>query len=115
MDTFLLGNLAFAYAFQQVRPAVVMDKLIELAVDILTPGKGTGQSNWWMKGLRNLEQRANRTSRELDIRSNLRRWDEEFPYLHHEVIVRYAAGFLASSFVLAVYDSIRGARPSRRR
>jgi len=75
---------------------------------VLTPGKGAGENNWLMKGLRNFEMKADKTSREYDIRVNLRRWDEEFPMMHHELIIRYLAGFLSSSIVLAVYRDLRG-------
>ena len=47
---------------------------------MLTPGKGAGENNWLMKGLRAFEMQADKTSREYDIRVNLRRWDEEFPW-----------------------------------
>ena len=65
-----------------------------------------------MKKWRSIEQQAEKKSRELDIRSDLRRWDEEFPFLHHELILRYAAGFLASYMTQIIYDSIK---PMKRR
>jgi hypothetical protein len=68
-----------------------------------------------MKSLRNLEQNAEKIDREMRIRSELRRWDEEFPYFHHELVVRYAAGFLASSAAILVYGFIRGHSPKRSR
>ncbi len=55
-----------------------------------------------------MEQKVERTQREIDIRAELRRWDDEYPYLHHELLVRYAAGFLISTIVTIIYDSIRG-------
>jgi len=66
--------------YVQVRPTKVVDSIVRIVIDVLTPGKGTGESNWMMKGLRNLEQQADKVSREMDIRANLRRWDEEFPW-----------------------------------
>ena len=30
----------------QVKPAQIVDKMIEVAVDILVPGKGAGEGNW---------------------------------------------------------------------
>ena len=68
----------------------------------------------WMRGLRSLEQNAEKIDRELRIRSELRKWDEEFPYFHHEMVVRYAAGFLASSAAMLLYGFIRGHHGSRR-
>jgi hypothetical protein len=64
----------------QVRPAKIVDWIIEVLVDILTPGKGTGEASWFMRSLRQFEMQADRASREMDIRVNLRRWDEEFPW-----------------------------------
>jgi len=61
----------------------------------------------WMRGLRSLEQSAERTRREIDIRSDLRRWDEEFPFIHHELVVRYLVGALASTAALLLYDRAR--------
>jgi len=51
----------------------------------------------------------------MEIRSNLAQWDEEFPFMHHELILRYAAGFAASTVALTIYDMIRGDQKSRRR
>mmetsp|Transcript_15526 Transcript_15526/g.24134 ORF Transcript_15526/g.24134 Transcript_15526/m.24134 type:complete len:119 (-) Transcript_15526:314-670(-) len=99
----IVGQIAFAFAFQKVEPAKVVDKIIEIVVDVLTPGRGAGESNWWMRTWRSLEHHHEKSSRELDIRSNLREWDSEFPYLHHELIIRYAAGFLAYSFATSLY------------
>lgn len=102
MLDWILPPFAFSYAFHQVEPTKIVDGLIEIAVKILTPGRGAGKSNWWMKGLRKIEEHAEKMEREIDIRSDLRRWDNEFPYMHHELVVRYAAGFLASSMVGAL-------------
>jgi hypothetical protein len=41
------------------------------------------------------------------------RWDEDMPFLHHELIVRYAAGLLASTVALTVYDMFRGSNKRR--
>jgi len=67
-----------------------------------------------MRGLRSLEQNAEKIDREIQIRSELRKWDNEFPYFHHEMIVRYAAGFLASSAAILLYGFIRGQQGPRR-
>ena len=56
-----------------MNPAEIVDKAIELFLDIVTPGRGAGEKSWFMRGLRTLEQTAERTSRELDIRADLRR------------------------------------------
>uniref|UniRef100_A0A7S2MVT6 Uncharacterized protein n=2 Tax=Helicotheca tamesis TaxID=374047 RepID=A0A7S2MVT6_9STRA len=107
-DGWIVGQIAFIYAFNKVKPAEIVDKLISLIIDIVTPGRGAGESNWWMRGLRSLEQSAERTRRELDIRSDLRQWDEEFPFAHHELIVRYAVGALASTAAIFIYGKARG-------
>ena len=77
-----------------------------------------------MSAMRSLEQTADRASRELDIRSDLRRWDNEHPEIHHELIVRYLCGAAISIVATAVYDSLfhrpryygapPGSRPTRR-
>lgn len=63
--------------------------------------------------MRSVQRGSQRIEKELEIRSHLAQWDEEFPFMHHELIVRYAAGLLASSVALTVYDMFRG--DSRRR
>mmetsp|Transcript_50248 Transcript_50248/g.151274 ORF Transcript_50248/g.151274 Transcript_50248/m.151274 type:complete len:116 (+) Transcript_50248:86-433(+) len=110
----VLGQVAFLYAFNQVKPAVIIDKVIDFALDILVPGKRVGDSNWWSHGWKMIEQHADRTSKELDIRGDLRRWDEEFPFFSHELIIRYAAGFFASTIVMTVYNELRGGRMRKR-
>lgn len=100
----------------KVPPVKVIDKCIEIAVDVMVPGKGTGENSWWKQQWRNLEQGATRQQKELEIRNELRKWDEENPWLHVEVIVRCAAGVLARGLVLSLYQSIRGQqRQSARR
>mmetsp|Transcript_6660 Transcript_6660/g.14567 ORF Transcript_6660/g.14567 Transcript_6660/m.14567 type:complete len:115 (-) Transcript_6660:208-552(-) len=111
----LLGNLAFAYSFHKTQPAIIVDELVRIWLDIVTPGRGAGESNWFFKGIRSIEQQAERTSRELDIRSDLRRWDEEFPWIHHELIIRYVVGGLASTTVMFLYNALRGGNKERRR
>ena len=61
-----------------------------------------------------IEQQTDKTYRELDMRADLRRWDEEFPYLHHELIVRYVAGFFASTVVMTVFNEFRVGRSRKR-
>ena len=93
----------------------MVDKAIEIFLDMVTPGRGAGESNWLMKGWRSIEQSAERNSRELDIRADLRNWDKEYPMIHHELIVRYICGALASGLVMGIYDSFRQDVGSRRR
>lgn len=33
-----------------MKPAVVVDKIIEIALDLLVPGRGAGESNWYVFG-----------------------------------------------------------------
>ena len=65
-----------------------------------------------MRGWRQLEQSAERTSREMDIRTELRRWDTDFPEIHHELIVRWMAGAVVSIVVTSIYDAFKP-RPDR--
>jgi hypothetical protein len=90
--------------------------MIRAAVDTVVPGGGIGESNWFMKNWRTIEQSTRKTSRELEIRADLRRWDQQHPELHHELIVRYLTGIIASALVTAVYDVFRPpvSRPTRR-
>ena len=71
------------------------------------PGRGAGESNWFWRNVRSLERSNDRISKELDIRAELRIWDGEFPYFHHEMIVRYAAGFVASAVAVAAWGQLR--------
>ncbi|KAI2506596.1 hypothetical protein MHU86_7806 [Fragilaria crotonensis] len=114
MASFLFGSIAFGYTFYAIKPAVVVDQLLHFAVDILVPGRGVGESNWFMKNWRTLEQSTEKASREMEIRADLRRWDQQFPELHHELIVRYVAGILASALVTAICDIFRPSHRQRR-
>ena len=67
-----------------------------------------------MKSWRSIEQKAERTSKELDIRSELRNWDEQFPMLHHELIIRYLSGACASYISSIAYDWIMANFGNRR-
>merc|ERR550539_446910 len=107
MDSGILSTLSFIWAFNKVKPAQVVDKLIEIVVKVLTPGRGIGEDSWLARRLRSIEQIGEKAQRELQIRDNLRQWDVEFPYLHHELIIRYMAGFLASTMILSLYNTIR--------
>lgn len=77
---------------------------------MVTPGRGAGESDWWMRTFRSIEQTGERTSRELDIRRDLRQWDQDHPEIHHELIVRWVCGALVSVVATSIYSSLR--RPS---
>lgn len=154
-DIFILSQNTNFITHGQVEPAKIVDEIIKLVVDTLTPGRGAGESSWWvynhsekwksleilseecsctvsltdnwnfqidsshnsnaiflcmwsrwMRTWRSLEHQSEKSSRELDIRSNLRDWDNEFPYLHHELVVRYAVGFLAYNVATSLYGGL---------
>lgn len=67
--------------------------------------------NRWQRGWRQIEQTAERTSREMDIRTELRNWDTQYPEIHHELIVRWVSGAVVSLVITSIYTSIM--RPSR--
>lgn len=113
MDISIVSTASFYWAFNKIRPAEVVDKIIKFAVDVITPGGGLGEHSWWMRGIRNVQRNTAKIEREFEIRSDLARWDDEFPYMNHEMIVRYAAGMLASSLAVTVYTTLR--YPGRRR
>ena len=98
----------------KINPTKVVDEAIKIAVDLLVPGRGMGESNWFQKNWRAVEQSAERTSREMDIRRELRNWDEQVPQFHHEMIVRYVAGVLASSLVNGFYSALVPRKSTRR-
>mmetsp|Transcript_36426 Transcript_36426/g.55986 ORF Transcript_36426/g.55986 Transcript_36426/m.55986 type:complete len:123 (+) Transcript_36426:172-540(+) len=106
-DRWVVGQLAFVYTFHKIEPAKIVDKIVDSLVEVMVPGRGTGSSNWFMKGLRSLEQSAERTSREMDLRNELRKWDEDYPLVHHELIVRYVCAFAASTLAVTVLDILR--------
>jgi hypothetical protein len=62
-----------------------------------------------------VQRGSQRIEKEMEIRSNLAQWDEDFPWIHHELILRYAAGLLASTAALTIYDLLRAENKSRRR
>lgn len=61
--------------------------------------------------MRTIEQTTERSRLELDLRRNLRTWDNRYPEIHHELIVRYVVGALVSVAATSLYNSVR--RPSR--
>lgn len=68
-----------------------------------------------MRNWRSIEMHTEKSQREFDIRQGLREWDEEFPYVHHELIIRYAAGLIAHTAVCAICDWINQRSQSRKR
>mmetsp|Transcript_17849 Transcript_17849/g.32311 ORF Transcript_17849/g.32311 Transcript_17849/m.32311 type:complete len:119 (-) Transcript_17849:93-449(-) len=110
MDGWILGQLAFAYTFHKIRPAQVIDKLIEIFLDVIIPGKGISERTWFERTLRSAEQHSERSYKEMEIRSDLRTWDQDYPTLHHELIVRYAVSTIASAVVVSIFNRIRGPR-----
>mmetsp|Transcript_12803 Transcript_12803/g.24328 ORF Transcript_12803/g.24328 Transcript_12803/m.24328 type:complete len:118 (+) Transcript_12803:161-514(+) len=115
MDSWVVQQISFWYTVYEVQPGAVVDKLINFWLNLVTPGRGAGESQWWMRAMRTLEQTGERTSRELDIRRDLRRWDQDHPEIHHELIVRYLCGAAASILATSLYRSVtRPSHPSRR-
>ena len=110
----LVCQLSFWYTVYEVKPGAIVDRVIQFWVDLMTPGRGTGERDWWMRALRSLEQTGERTTRELDIRRDLRRWDQDHPEIHHELIVRYLCGALVSVAATSLYSSLRRSSHSRR-
>lgn len=113
MISSIISVASFSWGFHSVRPAEIVDRIIAFAVDVLTPGGGAGESTWWMKGFRNVQRGSQKIEKEMEIRSHLAEWDDDMPFLHHELIVRYAAGLLASTAALTVYDLFRGSNKRR--
>jgi len=92
----------------QIKPATIVDKVIEFWLDLVTPGRGAGGGNFW-NIVRTLENSSDRVSREMDIRSNLRSWDRDHPQIHHELIVRYVCGAVVSVIATSLYNGLRRA------
>lgn len=44
-----------------------------------------------MRGVRTVQISTERTQKELDIRTNLRSWDNQFPEIHHELVIIHIA------------------------
>eukprot|EP00934_Nitzschia_sp_Nitz4_P003905 Nitzschia sp. Nitz4//scaffold30_size153850//65137//65998//NITZ4_002775-RB/size153850-exonerate_est2genome-gene-0.20-mRNA-1//-1//CDS//3329547255//3895//frame0 len=115
MDSWVVSQISFWFTVRKVNPAQIVDQMIELFLDIVVPGRGAGETNWMMKGFRTLERGAERTQREMDIRSDLRRWDNDFPELHHELLVRWIAGAVVSVAVTSVYNALKPQPAARSR
>lgn len=60
-----------------------------------------------MRGVRTVQISTERTQKELDIRTNLRSWDNQFPEIHHELVIIHIANMyypmIASFFMLIFY------------
>mmetsp|Transcript_30867 Transcript_30867/g.55934 ORF Transcript_30867/g.55934 Transcript_30867/m.55934 type:complete len:117 (+) Transcript_30867:90-440(+) len=110
----LCGQIAFIYAFNKIKPAVIVDTIVEAVIDVLVPGRGAGESNWFWRNVRSFERDSDRISKELDMRAELRNWDREFPFFHHELIVRYFAGFVASAVAVTAWSQLRSLFSKRR-
>ncbi|CAJ1953380.1 unnamed protein product [Cylindrotheca closterium] len=107
MDSWVISQVSFWYTVNKVKPAQVVDKVIELFLDIVTPGRGAGENSWLMKGWRSIEQSFDRADREIEIRNDLRRWDNQFPEIHHELIVRWLSGAVVSIAVTSIYNGLK--------
>jgi len=59
-----------------------------------------------MRGWRSIEQSTDRANREIDIRRSLRDWDNSYPEIHHELIVRWICGATVSIVTTSLYNSI---------
>ena len=68
----------------------------------------------WLRGWRSLEQGAERTSREMEIRTDLRRWDNDYPEIHHELIVKWLSGAVVSMAITSLYNALKP-QPKQRR
>ena len=93
---------------QKIKPACIVDKVIEFWLDLVTPGRGAGGGNIWGI-IRTIENSSDRMNREMDIRSNLRGWDRDHPQIHHELIVRYVCGAVVSVLATSLYNGLRRA------
>ena len=48
MDSWVVGQISFWYTVYEVKPAVIVDKLVQFWVDLSTPGRGAGESSWYV-------------------------------------------------------------------
>lgn len=107
MDSWIVSQISFWYTVHRVKPAQIVDKAIEIVLDLFTPGRGAGESSWFQRGVRHLERTVDRTQREMDLRSDLRNWDTSYPEIHHELLVRWISGAVVSMIITSVYNSIK--------
>lgn len=107
MDNWIVSQISFWFTVRKVKPAQIVDQIIQFWLDITVPGRGTGENNLLMRGVRSVQQGAERAQAEIDIRSNLRQWDNDYPEIHHEMIVRWGCGLVASLVASAVYQGLK--------
>jgi len=74
-----------------------------------------GDDDRFNRTVRALEQSSERMQREMEIRSDLRRWDNDYPELHHELIVRWVAGAIVSVAISSLYNSLKPQPPRYRK
>jgi len=130
---FLLYCILFS---SQVKPAKIVDKIIDIAVDLVVPSKpdsgsqNSGNnnnqsnpigylSNLISSSVNTLDRSLEKQDRALRIRNNLRKWDRDNPELRHEMIVRTLVSGIFSILVTNIYLSfcrrIRSSSSSNRR
>ena len=107
MDNWIVQQISFWFTVRKVKPAQIVDQIINFWLDLTIPGRGAGENNLIMRGVRSVQQGAERTQAEFDLRSSLRQWDNDFPEIHHEMIVRWGCGFLASVCVSGLYQALK--------
>lgn len=107
MDNWIVSQISFWFTVRKVKPAQIVDQIINFWLDVTIPGRGAGESNGVMRVYRSVEQGVERTQAELDLRANLRKWDNDFPEIHHELIVRWGCGLLASIVVGSLYQALK--------
>jgi|UPI000581B62B hypothetical protein len=112
MDTWVVQQVSFWFTVYEIKPGLIVDRAIAFGLDVFTPGRGAGASAWWMRGWRAVEQSAERTSREMDWRRTLRDWDHRHPQIHHELILRYVCGAVASLAATALYNAATRRAPA---
>ena len=89
----------FADAFLYLEPSILTGPLL-----LFDPSTFRLQ-----RAYRTIDQTRTRTTRELDIRRDLRNWDNQYPEIHHELIVRWVVGALVSVTVTSFYNSFKRA------
>mmetsp|Transcript_3969 Transcript_3969/g.8274 ORF Transcript_3969/g.8274 Transcript_3969/m.8274 type:complete len:116 (-) Transcript_3969:336-683(-) len=107
MDSWVVSQISFWFTVRKVKPAQVVDQIIQFWLDVTIPGRGAGESNVVMNAFRSVEQAVDRTQAEIDLRSSLRKWDNDFPEIHHELIVRWGCGLVASLVVSSLYQALK--------
>mmetsp|Transcript_164 Transcript_164/g.413 ORF Transcript_164/g.413 Transcript_164/m.413 type:complete len:116 (-) Transcript_164:499-846(-) len=107
MDNWIVSQISFWFTVRKVKPAQIVDQIINFWLDVKIPGRGAGEDNLLMRGVRSMQQGAERAQAELDIRSSLRQWDKDCPEIHHEMIVRWGCGLVASICVSSLYQALK--------